>query len=423
MTKVDNSGKLEETYLSYKSRQIQQLAEQIQSESSSFSSFSQKRAYGNLQKLQNEMDEYGSANEDINLRGGQQVKDLINLNNDAIKQAEESYRKQNSESAQAPIDNRANFNRLILDQGARIGRNSINKAEQNFRSDYPANANAWGKNKRKEAAGEQAYGNEAFDGKWLERNQLQGIQIQDKQIDLQQQAGQAINQSKSAIVAAQDNVQVDDSISYINPIDRSRAQILQEPGNAAGMQGPNFGGSAGGGGGGGFGDLAGNDDLAGFLESNGSLAQSRQRQSGQLPSGDPAIALETESVLGSSLSSLDIELPERGTDFYFKSPRGKATVIVRPLETGSFSRWLSVAITLGVCLGVGLACWFLIWLSGKPVLRLIATIGLLLGGLISLAVAFFPVYGLIALVASIVLLFVWTINSFLQDPTAAVSRR
>jgi len=134
----------------------------------------------------------------------------------------------------------------------------------------------------------------------------------------------------------------------------------------------------------------------------------------------PALPNQSKAVsaLGSSLSSLDIELPERGVDFYFKSPRGKAAVVAMPLETRAFSRWMSVAITIGVCVVVAIVCWFLTWLCKKPVLRVFATLGLLLAGLVSLGSAFLPVYGLIAVVASVVLLVDWTTHSILENATA-----
>jgi hypothetical protein len=124
------------------------------------------------------------------------------------------------------------------------------------------------------------------------------------------------------------------------------------------------------------------------------------------------------STMESSLTSLDIELPERGVDFYFKSPRGKAAVIAVPIENRTFSRWASVAIMLGGCIVAVIACWLIKWICQKPVLRVVATLGLLLGGLISLGSAFLPVYGLIAVVASIVLLVDWTTRSIWDSSTA-----
>ena len=124
------------------------------------------------------------------------------------------------------------------------------------------------------------------------------------------------------------------------------------------------------------------------------------------------LGLEPESALpgkdsivfSSALSSLDIKLPERGIDFYFKSPRGKAKVVVRPIESQSVSRWISLLITLSVCVGGCLICWMLFRLSQNPILRLISTALLLLAGVISLGLGILPVYGLLSVAGSIALI-------------------
>ena len=426
MTKVDGRGKLEESYLSYKSRQIQQLAEQIQLRSSRYGKYSQKRAYRNLKKLQKDLydyeDEYESASSYGDQRGGQ-VSDLLSLNNDAIQRAEESFRAQSSQSDKATLDNRANFNELIEGQNARISRNSINKSAGNFSSDSWQLAQEAGKNKGEQRGGEQGT-NQSFDSKWLQRNQLQRGQMQGKPNDSDQQYAvpQAKVPTQAPIVVANDNVQVDDSISFSNPLlDGFRTRDLKKQSklndnpfneNQAGSAG-GFGIGGGGDGDAGRQNFNAGQNYVGDLFDPGVVEDESHRQRSAFGPGLDDDG--KESVLGSSLSSLDIELPERGVDFYFKSPRGKATVIVRALETRSFSRWMSVAITLGVCIGAGIACWFLAWLCQRPVLQFFATMGLLFGGLISVVSAFFPVYGLIALLAGIVLIIDWLMHSVLDD--------
>ena len=426
MTKVDSEGKLEESYLSYKSRQIQQLAEQIQSESSFYGDYSRKRAYGNLKKLQRDMDEYESADKSSSSmgnsrRGGQEVLDLLNLNNDAIQRAEESFRQQSSTQSEIAVDNRSNFNQLIEGQSARISRNSVNKGMQNF-SDTPEfdaskkmnrdNADVQGKNSK-----------QAFDSKWFERNSLQQRPPTQR---LANESGQQAGQSQAPalamapVVIANDNAQVDDSIGFFNPLDATRGrfksknnvqqqQIFSDRDDPFGESGKgDMGGEMGG-----AATSTDSEDGKRFISDdvNGNPFRGPTMGSGQQDGKE-------SEVLGSSLSSLDIELPERGVNFYFKSPRGKAAVIAMPLETRSFSRWMSVAITLGVCVVAAIVCWFFIWLRQKPMLRVIATLGLLLGGLISVGSAFLPVYGLIAVLVSVIQIVDWTTQSMWQDTTA-----
>ena len=408
MTKVDDQGKLQESYLSYKSRQIQQLTEQIQFPSSSFNSYSQKRAYGNLKKLEQDMYEFEKQNRSGD-RAGKDVLDLILSNNDAIEQAGESYRNQNTESEQALVDNRANFNVLVEQQQAKISRNSINKGKQYFRFDSSKAKKGVDNSNNRIAGRRPTNGNREFDGQWLQRNQLGGVQIDAPQqaYDVQQAYQVQVPQRGTTPDATiPGNGQPNDSIVFLNPANRSDSspgagkevaqqyKVLQE-GNL---------------------DLGGNDDLFG----NGRITKAKEVQSGQLA---PKPKRDSKDLgLGSSLSSLDIELPARGVDFYFKSPRGKATVIARPLESRSFSRWLSVAISIGVCVGIVVACWIFSWISRKPLLRRAAILCVILMGLLSLASWFLPIYGFIALVGSAILLIHGAINSMFRNSTPETAR-
>ncbi len=448
MTKVDDRGKLEEGYLSYKSRQIQQLAEQIQLDSSTSRGYAQKRAYRNLRKLKSDMDNYQSNDQAINPSGGRQVMDMVTSNNDAIVRAEESFREQNAQQSQLSVDNRANFNNLILGQSARIARNSVNKATSNFFQPQSREMNQqmggmngmMGKDmmgRGMMGAGQTAIeGTESLDYEWLSRNQLRRSA---GEALLNETAGAANRWEASAhpepsIVAAQNSVQdgfqVDDSISYYNP--RGTAQKRSRPNQAQTrlkrsiVDDNPFGN-----------DNQGEAKKEERRDRAGMFAKDADLDDDVFADGDTVrdLALgdvgnengltgstlgeERSDVFGSSLSSLNIELPERGVDYYFKSPRGKATVIVRPLETKFVSRWMSVVTTLGVCLGLGIVCWFGAWFWRKPKRRLAGTIGLLLGGWISLTWALLPVYGLVALVAAVILIFDWATRAIWSDPTTA----
>jgi len=224
MTKVDSRGKLEESYLSYKSRQIQQLAEQIQIESSRIGSYSKRRAYGNLQKLQSDMDRYQTANPQLNQREGKQVFDLLNSNNQAIQLAEESFRQQRSQQGQISIDNRLNFNALIEGQGARRSRNSVTRGGQNFSSDSERLVK---RDELKSKIARQKGKNEkqSFDNKWFERNKLQGVIAPSNNSGEVDPFESSPSRIPAPVVVAKDNFLVDDSISFFNPLD------LGEPGN------------------------------------------------------------------------------------------------------------------------------------------------------------------------------------------------
>jgi len=103
------------------------------------------------------------------------------------------------------------------------------------------------------------------------------------------------------------------------------------------------------------------------------------------------------------ITSLDIQLPSRGVDFYFKSPRGGATVTARPVDAQSVSRWFSALVWLAIAV-VG---WFggrvMLAIGSRAAAKTIAAWGLLLVGLVSLVTGTLPIYGLLAVCASIVL--------------------
>ena len=229
------------------------------------------------------------------------------------------------------------------------------------------------------------------------------------QLDDAQQAYEVlVPQRRSTPNAAPGTVQFNDSIGFLNPNDQAR-KPSEKNGEIAQQYQVREAKPEGG-----RNDFGGNDDPFG---KDGVAERDRKGQNGQLTS-----EAEKESGLGSSLSSLDIELPARGVDFYFKSPRGKATVIARPLESRSFSRWLSVGISIGVCVGIVVACWIFSWISRKPFLHRAVILCVLLMGLVSLASSFLPIYGLIALVGSAILLIHGAINSMFLNSTPEPAR-
>lgn len=433
MTKVDDHGKLEESYLDYKSRQIQQLTEQIQSKVAGVGSFSKSRAYSNLKKLKQDMVEYESVNPQIQAeRRSGELLDMVQGNNEAIERAEQIYKIDVSKSGEVAIDNRANFNNLVENQSARIGRNLINKQSQNFQVESDQAGKFLRGKQGGEAAGKGVKG-QAFDSRWLDRNLLNaaGEGAVQQQKANNQEGGSVAQNLQSQIVSGRER-QVDDSISYVNSANalQSTSSVIKskiagdkkeakkdESRLSGGLSG---GGGFGGGGGGrlGYFEAEGRDSIPlSYLNKNlnGSSL-------GLVPSSGAGQSEKDSVVLSSALSSLDINLPKRGVDFYFKSPRGKATVVVRPIETKSVSRWTSLLITLGVCLGGCLICWMLFRLFQNPTWRLFATVGLLLGGVISLALGILPVYGLLAMAGSIALIINRIVQWRWRDELAELSQ-
>jgi len=121
------------------------------------------------------------------------------------------------------------------------------------------------------------------------------------------------------------------------------------------------------------------------------------RQMAEQPPGSvDVLAVEPQ------LSSLDVDLPERGTEFLFTTPRGKIEITALPISAPLASR---LARLLGIVVAVlvlAVAYRFLRrigrWLAGS---KLGAAL-LFLAGLFSLLFALFPIAGLVALVVGIV---------------------
>lgn len=446
MTRVDSRGELEESFLSYKSRQIQQLAEQIQSKSSSLGLYSKSRAFKNLSQLEAEMKRYESewqSQSGPRKPVASQLNSLIQGNNDAILRAQQNYSLDIAQSGKAIVDNRANFNQLVEDQSARFARNSVvrdsrREGGQNFfRIIKPQQQSAAGQseqndemevNQQQAQAGSPlqsvkpstATGKDDFDGEWLKRNKL-GVELQERNLQTLVETKQY--QPPPKIVNGIKR-KWDDSIGYINPSEKSEMlgkelEELSRDSTSAnqsargfgqgGLGGGGLGGGGGGvGGGGGAGGGGIDRQAGGEVRGQGRFKALNELSMGYGEDDDSGLA-------AAALTSLDIELPARGADFFFKSPRGKAKVTVRPLKTRSVTRWSSAIAIAAVCLGIWIVCWFVLWLNRLTAARVLITMLLLLIGLLSLISSVLPFYGLLAVASAVVLFVDWLANSFWRN--------
>jgi hypothetical protein len=126
-------------------------------------------------------------------------------------------------------------------------------------------------------------------------------------------------------------------------------------------------------------------------------------------SGPAEVAFDPYAVPGAAefsdqthLASLDVELPSRGQEFFFTTPRGEVQIVAYGVSQPHISRLTQLlAVALGV---VVLYVLYRILLRVVPtVLRTIAgAVLLILLGLLSLIAMTFPVFGLVALVVGTV---------------------
>jgi hypothetical protein len=104
------------------------------------------------------------------------------------------------------------------------------------------------------------------------------------------------------------------------------------------------------------------------------------------------------------LTSLEFELPERGTTYYFTTPRGNVTLTARPLETRVLHRVTSV---LGL-VALAAAMW-LVWqlarrMIGSRSRRIVAGATICLAGILLLLLIGLPVYGLAIFVGGVLVM-------------------
>ncbi len=380
MTRVNSQGDLEQGYLSYKRQQIQRLAEQVKGEAAQFGSFAKSRALENLGRLSKEMSDY----QQIQTRGGVDVagKDLMELesqlfgNQEAIRAAQQSADGREESGLTLQSDNRDNFNGLLVQQKSKLARNAVIRQGKNWKekSGY-----------RAAPAESQSQTEGKFDQEWFARNKLESGRPEDGQklhyeppsSDLPVQGELQGQQLQSAAgQAGADVLLLDESISYANPVD----QTIQL-GDAYKLPPPM-------------------DPMAAARDEG-----RRQNQDFDLAS----VADGTRPRV-SGLASLSIELPERGVDFYFKSPRGNAMVTARPIPQRSITHWLTALAALGLSaiLWIG---WFIGRRLGQSVIwRIIGFALLVLFGLYSIGMGVLPVFGLIALIAAAAMVVEYTIR-------------
>ena len=114
------------------------------------------------------------------------------------------------------------------------------------------------------------------------------------------------------------------------------------------------------------------------------------------------------------LTSLDVEFPQRGREYFFTTPRGDIEVTAQPIHSNQLNRATGILTILA-----GLLVAWIVWQVGRLVVRRLqgrplAALLILFGG-ISLCSGFFPVAGGIATLTGI-----WMfVRSFMASPATA----
>jgi hypothetical protein len=122
---------------------------------------------------------------------------------------------------------------------------------------------------------------------------------------------------------------------------------------------------------------------------------------GGIPAGLPATAITPPPATG--LASLDVQIPVRGREFRFTTPRGDAQITVRSISTAVSDRLISLAWVLGVTVVALLAVrWIrqggLALFAGRA-----GAVTLIVLGIASLLTCVLPVLGALAIVIGVAL--------------------
>jgi hypothetical protein len=94
------------------------------------------------------------------------------------------------------------------------------------------------------------------------------------------------------------------------------------------------------------------------------------------------------------LTSLEFELPQRGTPYYFTTPRGNVTLAARPLDTRITHRVTSILGLAAVAAGAWLLWRFARRMTSSRRRRVVAGVLVCLAGVLLLLLVGLPVYGL-----------------------------
>ena len=390
MTPVNDQGDLEVGFLSYKARQIRQLAEQLKDESYRFGKFSKSRAISNLQQLEQEMDVYIAQNDSGKNAA---LSSQIELNRRAIAETQIQVLDQ-SESMNLELksdDNRQQINQWYSDQQSKVARNSVTKIEKNFAQSDSQNGE---QGQLIDATGE-------LDSKWLRENDLQQLQAGKKEVaeDMPNESLQSelLKKLPAANPQFRNKVQgrrnsIDDGIAAVNPL--NNPQLLAEEKSKNDFESVALGGA--GSGGQGRGERAGGKDGSGDDSLRLGFGREGQDVDASVVDGKLQLGLSAAAI-----ASLDIELPARGADFYFKSLRGNATVSGLAVSQTNFSNWIGAISMIGLCL-VLLVVWRLSHHIAKSTwLRFSGLAILLFAGFLSVVTGTLPLFGLLALAFSL----------------------
>jgi hypothetical protein len=398
MRRVFEEGEYQADFFLYNTRQVKRLKQVWDQENP----YARARVVNNLKQLglalQNYSDSYKTFMTNESFRKNFQS------NEDAVKQLQQQTEAFFDQQAQVTVeDNRRRLNQFWMDQKSGLARNVVVDLGGNFGVAAPP-----------DQAKPQA-GKDKFNYDWLARNQLENKKVlaDDKLADRfgkmpQKGVGEKLDEyaknqmllgdlsvlkeahgkTRGELVQAEDQQRLSQSQRALA---RQYQQRLEE--EAAGQQ------------------IAQQPPPAVDRNGDGRAPEVRRAIAGVAlgePSatGGPAVTVQPQggqaAAVESHLASLDVDLPQRGVEFLFTTPRGDIEITGRAVSAPLISRLVRL-LWIVVGLVVLVIVYRLLQRIGPPLVHSMwAAALLLLAGLFSVLFGLFAIVGLLALVVGLV---------------------
>ncbi len=404
--RVESEGDLQAGFLSFRTRQLSDLT-QLLSPTNSASAYSKARASNNLKQLDLGLDTFYQQQQ---ARGTTAEWERQRVANSvAIETARQQVAAADQPQADNVIGNRSIFNGLYDAQVNGRSMNALDTVGQNFELVIPEAVD-----------GEKYVPVEEFQREWFAQNKLEAGQADEAQrermkSDFKEQkasdqqptqaapevtAGKKIRGEKSNLWSDLADSDADSQ----SQLYRQRLEV-QSGRQAAGLE---------------QGEMMGEQRYTAPIFGDFAVPQDQPARSGQIMFGGAvnpdagvagphsglavsAVELSTSGLAAGYLASLDVELPQRGREYLFSTPRGDGQLSVQGISQRDYQRLLTIATLLLIAAVVWLTCKLMsrlkrtVW--GKGSLVVVLT----LFGVLSLVLGYLPIYGILAILAAIVI--------------------
>ena len=444
--RVQSESELQAGWLSYRTRQLTELS-QLLGSSSIVSDYTRARALNNLSTLESAIQQQSEAFTQ-NSRQSQELGKQWVDNSAALQAAQQQALQASQNQPTEGRGNRALLNDLYGVQSNGRSYNALGELGQNFYMQVPV--------PYPESAGKVAdEANAASQNEWFSQNKLENskpAEIGSRIAAAQQNLPATSSPTSSDPTAPNQQLQTpqlqtpdvmagkrlksapQDGEAKDSQADRYNKRLQAQRGRAEALGDQNYGSTAqsagrqsgtaangmqnsGGFGAGGMGGEARDKmdsnfrmQAPGFMppqiaelpitesQSAESMPPSRLPEP-QLPGAPPTAAQEA------FMASLEVDLPVRGREFFFTTPRGEVELSGQAIATSVYQRLYAIVSVLAI----GAACWLTYILSSKVVRSLwgasIVALALVCFGAFSLIQAFVPIYGGLAILAALMLIF------------------